>query len=1347
MIQPFRGILRLAYNTKFLCLIMVINKYVFLAICLTCFTTGFGQISDHGSALQHQNISFIQNLGQWNSAVVYRAPLGTGSVYLENNGFTYVQMDANDIDVAHHHSGEEVVNQKNDFPIDGHAWRTSFVGANDNPTLKGQGKRTEYHNYFLGNDPSKWASHVPLYNEVKYENLYPSIDLKVYSANQHFKYDFIIAPKGNPDQIKLKYDGLNQLEIRDGNLIAITTVGEFIENAPYAYQLIDGVEVPVTCLYTLENLTVGFEFPGGYDKSLPLIIDPVLVGATLSGGTVTNFGHCATYDSDENIYTGARCFGPGYPTDLGSFQTTFSAAVDIAISKLSPDASTLIYATYLGGSSTDLPHSMVTNKDNELYVFGSTLSIDYPVSAGAYDMTGPAGGLTEDIIVTHLSLDGSAVVGSTFVGGAGQDGINGLTSNYGDNYRGEIVVDNDGNCFIASCTSSADFPVTPGVHQGTYGGGSQDAVIFSMPPDLSSLRWSTFVGGMTGESALGLRLDANDDVYVSGVATGEFMVMSGYQTTYQGGDRDAFVIRLINDGTVLSESSYWGTTTRDAAFFVDLDNAGNVFLYGQSNGGLSEVTPGVYSNPGSHQFICKLSPDLTTLEFGTVVGAGGANFVPIAFMVDACGYVYFSGHSATGALPLTGDALYMTGGFYLGVLQPEAVALEFATLYSGDHVDGGTSRFDPEHGIVYQAVCSCEPFTTTPGAFGTIPGGFCDIGVFKIDFGIAHVNANAEATPDSEGCSPFTVDFDNSSTGLTYEWDFDDGSPFSTEFAPSHTFTVPGTYQVRLVAFDPEGCLTSDTTYIEIVVSSGVIPTASFDYDVNCATGEVTVNYTGTPDVPVIFTMGDGTTITETDFTHTYLTDGTFTITLTVGDGICSDFGVETQNVSIGAPAIDLIFNNPTCYLFSDGSVTIDVLEPTGDEVIIITDGDGIVLNVGGSNTANTLSSGWYYYSVDLGNGCALTDSVLLVDPPAINAQIVIKTPLCYGQETGRVIVDTVYNWQGAYDEIVYIWAPDPNGISGQFADTLDNVGSGNYTLTINDENGCSNVFDFTITEPEPLLFAEFGYDPAYCRMFDYQSGNGVVFGAAVGGTPDYTYQWTNLQTGESVINTTWGGLNPGTYELAVTDENGCTLTQALVVDSLNPIANFTVTTDQLKTDCEALVPVDITFTNNSLNYSNPNDPFADTTFFWNFDHDNIPWQVSHDIDEEFIINYAQSGTYEVCLVAINKNGCTDTTCKTLILCDPTVFVPVNIFTPNADGKNDIFTFVYKSIAIKEFYCVVVDRRGVTNAEFNDITQGWDGTDKKGNYVPDGVYFYKYVGKEDTGAEIVGQGTVQVIKG
>lgn len=1313
-----------------------------LAFLMMLFAPAYGQGQGSAITLNHQSIQFIQNKGQWHQNVYYRSPLGNGSVYLENNGFTYLQLDPSDVDLAHAQSHENHPLEIDQITkLHGHVWRTHFDGANENPIISAHNKRSEYHNYYIGQDAEKWANNVPIFNVVNYENLYNKIDLNVYSSNGHFKYDFILAPKAKASQIKMNYAGLDQITIKDGHLFSTTSVGEFIEEAPYAYQIIDGKEMAIPCNYILNGTTVGFEFPEGYDKKLELAIDPILVGATLSGSSAINYGHCATYDFEENIYTAARNFGIGYPTTDGSFQVDFGGFHDIAISKYSPDATALIYATYLGGTGIDYPNSIVANQDNELYVLATSASFDFPISDDAFSGVGSG----TKLIVTHFAEDGTDIIGSTYIGGSGTDGLNEMTDNTGDGSRGEIIVDEDGNCYVASCTNSTDFPTTPGAYQEDFGGGIQDAIVFSMSPDLSALNWSTYIGGASGEGGFGLHLDADNNLYVAGVASDEFIPMLGYQTSYQGGLRDGFVVKLIDDGATIEYSSYWGTTDKDAAFALDLDVDGNVYLYGQSNGGASIVTPDVYSNAGSHQFICELSPNLEDLLLGTVIGAGGADFIPLAFMVDECGFIYFSGHEAEGELPLTADAFLESGGVYVGVLRPGAVGFEYATRYTGSHGHGGTSRFDPENKTIYQAVCSCEPFEATPGAYDPLNDGDCDMGVFKIDFDITSVHAIADVSPATFGCTPFSVDFESLSAGGDYEWDFDDGTPVSTEYEPSHTFTEEGTFNVRLIAVDTTGCLLSDTTFITIIVEDPITPEMSFEFEVDCATGEVTINYTGDEDAPFIFDMGDGNIYTDETFSHTYAVDGAYTISLIGGDGVCFNFVTVTEVLLLGNAAVEIISNNPTCYLFPDGSVTINILEPNGDEIIEITALDETLLNVDGSNTANTLTSGWYYYIVDLGTGCQTADSILLVDPPAITADLTIIDALCHNQASGSVIVDTVYNWQGDYDDMVYLWVPDPSGSSGIGGDTLHDVPIGTYTLTINDGNGCSRLFDFSISQPPPMEFTEFGKEPAYCRLYGYQSGNGVVFAAVNGGIPDYTYLWTNLETGDTNSGSTWGGLNPGTYEMVATDENGCELIQTIVVDSLNPIADFTASSNQLETDCFAIVPVDVTYTNQSLFFANPNDPFADTTFFFNPDNPNAEWTISHDLYETYDFSYTESGDYEVCMVAINKNGCSDTACKIIVICDPFIFEPVNIFTPDGDGINDEFNFIDRSQAVRDFYCVVMNRWGVIIAEFNSIDSGWDGTNKKGDLVPDGVYFYKYNGVGDTGATFEGQGTIQKV--
>ena len=278
---------------------------------------------------------------------------------------------------------------------------------------------------------------------------------------------------------------------------------------------------------------------------------------------------------------------------------------------------------------------------------------------------------------------------------------------------------------------------------------------------------------------------------------------------------------------------------------------------------------------------------------------------------------------------------------------------------------------------------------------------------------------------------------------------------------------------------------------------------------------------------------------------------------------------------------------------------------------------------------------------------------------------------------------------------------------------------------------------------------SEFDYEPALCRLYGYQSGNGIVYGAAGGGTPGYNYLWTNLETGDTEINTTWGGLNPGQYVLDITDANGCTLSDTILVDSLNPESTFTITSDQLNEDCQGTSPVDISITNNSINFSNINDPFTDTTFFTNLYHPSGTWQISHDILETYDTTYlalTEVRYIEICQVALNTSGCSDTTCKTVTIYPEIKFVPINIFSPNNDGVNDLFTFEFKTLSIAEFECTIVNRWGITIHQLNSITDGWNGKTKNGSDCPAGTYFYTYKAIAENSTIIEGQGTINLTR-
>ncbi len=191
----------------------------------------------------------------------------------------------------------------------------------------------------------------------------------------------------------------------------------------------------------------------------------------------------------------------------------------------------------------------------------------------------------------------------------------------------------------------------------------------------------------------------------------------------------------------------------------------------------------------------------------------------------------------------------------------------------------------------------------------------------------------------------------------------------------------------------------------------------------------------------------------------------------------------------------------------------------------------------------------------------------------------------------------------------------------------------------------------FVFSQPcSTFVIVEIGYEPASCRLHPYQSGNGAVFCAVSGGTPDYDYTWTNLETGANVNGAILGGLNAGDYKVVVTDDAGCMLTDTVFVDSLSPIANFDVISAHLDINLESNMWAQVDFVNQSQHYANPNDPNADTTFFWNLNTPIADWEISHDVNETKDTLYTTNGSYDVCLVTLNKNGCADTLCKTITI-------------------------------------------------------------------------------------------------
>jgi len=928
----------------------------------------------HASGLQ-----FIENKGQFHENVHYEAALPGGKVFLENNTWTFSFVN----DLRPHHNHSHGHNDKHG--VFGHAYKMHFEGANPTTILRPQNPFSHHHNYFIGNDATKWASNVPAFNDIIYSNLYDFIDMKVYSTDNSMKYDFIVHPGGAVDDIVIAYEGVDELYLEDKNLIIKTSVNELKEFKPYAYQIIDGETVEVKCRFVLHGEKLYFVTPRGYNGDYDLTIDPELIFSTYTGSQADNWGFTATYDNEGNAYGGGIAFNIGYPTTTGPFDPSFNNnpnvtqtntegyGYDIAITKFSPDGTSLLYSTYLGGSGSEAPHSLVVNSQNQLIVMGSSSSPDYPTQ-NAFDAThngGPSLNLyglpTEpdhsngtDIIVTIFTEDGNALAGSTFFGGSGNDGMNftataisqNLEFNYGDVARGEVIVDENDNIYVGSCTFSTDIVGTKGF-QGSNNG-ALDGVIAKFNANASTLSWMTYIGGSSHDAVFSVKIAENGDVYTCGGTQGgnnfpANIAPIGLNQSYQGGSTDGYVLRVSNNGQNLLGGTYLGTNSYDQTYVLDIDGEGDIYTVGQTQG-TYPVQGTVYSNANTKQFVHKLSPNLSTTDWSTTFGNGlSINISPTALLVDNCGNIYVSGwggETNTTYNPQTGDVLGMPITFdafqsdtdgsdlYFIIFSKDAQTLEYASYFGevsgnfgNEHVDGGTSRFDKQ-GIVYHAVCaSCQVtggfgnsdnFPTTPGAWSNDNNSTnCNLALIKFDFQLV-LEATANLEPAPEGCAPHTVNFFNLSTRWEdIYWDFGDGSPISTEENPVHVFEDVGMFEVMMIIVDSTTCNIADTAFLTVNVPAFTeVITAETDYELPefCEPYEVEFFnqsvYDGlTEDYTFVWDFGNGVTSEEVSPTYEYPTFGSYSVSLTV-TGAPPCFDTDTHYTTV------VIEENP--FVFAD---------------------------------------------------------------------------------------------------------------------------------------------------------------------------------------------------------------------------------------------------------------------------------------------------------------------------------------------------------------------------------------------------------------------------------------------
>lgn len=945
---------------------------------------------------------FIENKGQWDNSVQFRGKLHAAEFYIQKKGFLIALHNPKDLEAAVGHQGSAVFvpdksskkisyhedlsgrvtdpsisSQGKGKVLHSHAYAVEFVGANENVQASPDKAQPYFNNYLIGNDRTKWAQHVKVYGAVLYKDMYPNIDVRYYSENSQLKYDLIVHPGGDPSQVVLKYTGADKLSVKNGELVIKTSVGDVKELYPYSFQS-DNVKgrKEVQCKYVVSGNTVRFDL-GNYSKNAVLVIDPSLIFSSFTGSTADQWGYTATPGPDGSLFSGGIVFDQGFPVTPGAYQSTYAGGnggnlkIDIGIMKFSPNGSQRVYATYIGGSGNDFPHSLISDPQGNLIVMGRTTSSGSGGRPGAYPGTIVGTDAGGSIIVTKLNADGTDIIGSLIIGGKGVDGLNikdlqevgntgntSLIRNYGDDTRSEVNIDGAGSIYVAAQTKSDDFPVK-NAFQSTLGG-AQDGVIMKIDASCQNLQWASYIGGNGDDGAFTIDVNPlSGNVFVGGGTTSNNLhTTPGVKfPTFQGGETDGFIAEITSGGSLL-RCSYLGTSNADIVYGLKFDKLGFPYVMGVSRGGAWPVSNAAYSNPGSSQFVAKLKTDLSDFVYSTVFGSGSGspNMSPVAFLVDRCENLYISGwggwigqgkdiYDQVGVkgMPVTSDAIKSTTDnkdFYFTVIKKNAASLLYGTFFgqvggaTGEHVDGGTSRYDKQ-GVIYQAICAnCDGgarFPTTQGVVAPVSGDpqGCNLAAVKISFNFAGVAAGPESfvegLHDSVGCAPFTVNLqDTVRNAKSYIWKFGDGSVDSvtTSYQLDHTYNTVGTYQVTLIAIDSTSCNVADTAYTYVRVGNdkatlkmaygkqGVCESLNYEFD-NLSFPSVRA-FT---DSSFTWDFGDGTDpVTQgtlSPVTHVYASPGSYIVKLKLVDTAYCNSPDELDTTVRVNPLVKAQFETP----------------------------------------------------------------------------------------------------------------------------------------------------------------------------------------------------------------------------------------------------------------------------------------------------------------------------------------------------------------------------------------------------------------------------------------------------
>jgi hypothetical protein len=513
-------------------------------------------------------------------------------------------------------------------------WR----GGNRNARVDGITRLAGTSNYIFGTNSRGWHTGVPQFQRVRIRNIYKGVDLILYGHGDQIEYDLVLSPGAKISTVDLHFSGIEKLEKTSDNALSARAGSVLLRQyQPHVYQEIGGRKVSIEASYRLlGNTDVGFEL-GPYNAAHSLTIDPVLLFSAEFGGSGNDQAKAVAVDSSGYIYlvgdTSSNDFPVAQPYEAAPPTSSGGSPRHIFVTKLTPDASEVVFSTYLGGSIGETGRGVAVDPNGNVYVTGTTASADYPTTAGTLGSDGysnqPLG--NNNIVVTKLTPTGVSLVYSAVIAGNADDEV------------AAMAVDGLGDVFLTGTTNSANFPVTPGARNdlsklGPY----STAKIFTLKlnPTATALLYSAVIGGSGADQSNALAIDGSGNAYIAGLTTStDFPVTSGtFQTVSKisGSNTKGFVAKVGPDGSQILFASYLGGTGSDQVNGLVLDYAGNIFLAGATTSSDFPYTSGAYLKPtnGSANaiFVTKMKADGSGIVYSSIFG-GMTNIVS-AIAVD-----------------------------------------------------------------------------------------------------------------------------------------------------------------------------------------------------------------------------------------------------------------------------------------------------------------------------------------------------------------------------------------------------------------------------------------------------------------------------------------------------------------------------------------------------------------------------------------------------------------------------------------------------------------------------------------------------------------------------------------